>query len=219
MKYSVITADPPWKFGDKLTMADIKRGAASHYATLSTKELMQLSVEPILADSAVLALWCPSSMLEDGFAVGRSWGFDKYVGTWTWVKRNLLNPKLAQVVKGRLDGLLPPEVLQDLLASGSVAFGMGHVFRGATEHALIFRRGKKLEVQSHRRNVYIGPPLPHSVKPEALQDDLDAMYPEGHRLELFARRFRDSEIQWDCSGLECDGLDVREALVKAAEYR
>jgi len=193
-------------------MASVKRGAASNYQTMPTKDLMQLDVKSIVADQAVLALWCPSSMLEDGFAVGRAWGFDKYVGTWTWVKRNPLDPKLAAVLRA---SNLPPDAIEDLCASGKLAFGMGHVFRGATEHALIFRRGKKLKVVEHRRNVYIGPPLPHSTKPTKLQDDLDAMYPEGERLELFARRWRETEPIWSCTGLELDGLDVREAIEKA----
>ena len=197
-------------------MSEVKRGAASHYATLSTKELMDLDVKSVLADQAVLALWCPSSMLEDGFAVGRAWGFDKYVGTWTWVKRNPLAPKLAMALRALLN--FPPGIIDDLCASGKFAFGMGHVFRGATEHALIFRCGKKIEVVQHRRNCYVGPGLPHSSKPEALQDDLDAMYPVGERLELFARRQREGAPEWSCTGLELDGFDVRDALAWAKEH-
>lgn len=217
MKFSLLVADCPYKFGDSLTMSEVKRGAASHYVTMSTQELIDLDVKSILADQAILALWCPSSMLEDGFAIGRAWGFDKYVGTWTWVKRNKLSDKLAAIVQARLHDF-PPDVLEALLGAGKFAFGMGHVFRGATEHALIFRRGKKIEVAQHRRNCYVGPSLPnHSEKPEALQNDLDAMYPEGERLELFARRQREGTPEWRCTGLECDGYDVREILAWVKE--
>jgi len=217
VKFSLLVADCPYKFGDSLTMSEVKRGAASHYVTMSTQELIDLDVKSILADQAILALWCPSSMLEDGFAIGRAWGFDKYVGTWTWVKRNRLSDKLAAIVQARLHDF-PPDVLEALLGAGKFAFGMGHVFRGATEHALIFRRGKKIEVAQHRRNCYVGPSLPHSSKPEALQDDLDAMYPWGERIELFARRWRAGEPAWNCSGLELDGLDVHEAIEKAKAW-
>ena len=34
-RYQVVVADPPWHFKDKLTMSGVKRGAASHYETLS----------------------------------------------------------------------------------------------------------------------------------------------------------------------------------------
>lgn len=182
MKFSLIVADNPWMFSDHLIMSSTKRGAASHYPTIAAEDLCKLEVKDIIADNAILALWCPSSMLENGLTVGRYWGFDKFSTIWTWVKRN---------------------------PSGLLAFGMGHTFRGSTEHALIFRRGKKIMPKEHRRNVYIGPPLNYSQKPEALQDDLDVMYPEGERLELFARRWRDG---WDTTGLELDGRDVREAL-------
>ena len=188
MKFTVVVADPPWQFGDSLTMSATKRGAASHYQTMPTKDLLALDVKSIVTDDAVLALWCPSSMLEDGLAIGRAWGFNKFSTIWTWVKQN---------------------------PSGLLAFGMGHTFRGATEHALIFRRGKKIPPKEHHRNVYIGPPLKHSEKPPALQSDLDAMYPDGERLELFARR---EYPGWQCSGLELDGFDVRDLITWVKEH-
>ena len=66
MKANVVIADPAWSFSDALTMSDIKRGASSNYPVLSNKAIKELDVESIVADDAVLALWVPSSLLQDG---------------------------------------------------------------------------------------------------------------------------------------------------------
>lgn len=185
-RFRVIVADPPWRFGDRLTMSKTKRGADANYATMSLVELLALGplVSEVAAQDAILALWTPSSMMLDGCVIGKAWGFGAQPKTvYTWVKQS-------------------PE-------TGRLAFGMGHTFRGCTEHALIFKRGKIRPEVRNRRNVCIHPGLPHSQKPEALQDDLDAMFPDGDRLEVFARRQRPG---WVCTGLECDGMDVRDAL-------
>lgn len=185
-RFRVIVADPPWRFGDRLTMSATKRGADANYATMSLGELVACGdlVSAVAAPDAILALWVPSSMMLDGCVIGEAWGFGAQPKTvYTWVKQN-------------------PE-------TGRLAFGMGHTFRGCTEHAFIFRRGKIRSVVRDRRNALLHRKLPHSSKPENLQDDLDAMFPDGARLELFARR---SRAGWVCTGLECDGMDVRNAL-------
>lgn len=180
--YRVIVADPPWKFGDRLTMSKTKRGAASQYETLSTIGIAALPVERIASAESVLALWCPSSMLTDGLHVMAAWGF-KQKGIFTWVKTS---------------------------ASG-LAFGMGHTFRAATEHALIGTRGSPKIRNRSQRSVALDLALPHSAKPETLQDRLELMV-DGPWLELFARRDRQ---RWTCTGLECPstrGVDIRDWL-------
>jgi N6-adenosine-specific RNA methylase IME4 len=81
--------------------------------------------------------------------------------------------------------------------------GMGHHFRGCTEHALIGVRGRPKPDSRSQLNAHCSPALRHSAKPEELQDKLEAMY-AGPRLELFARRARDG---WDCVGNEAPGYE------------
>ena len=56
------------------------------------------------------------------------------------------------------------------------------------------------------------PGLPHSQKPEDLQDSLELMFPERNKLEIFARRHRPG---WNCIGNEAPmtlGEDIRDSI-------
>ncbi len=72
MKYHVIVADPPWKFGDRLPGKS--RGAAKNYDVMTTREICRIALPPI-ADDAYLFLWRVSSMVEEAYQVVRMWGF------------------------------------------------------------------------------------------------------------------------------------------------
>ena len=61
-------------------------------------------------------------------------------------------------------------------------------------------------------SVSFGENLKHSAKPEHLQDSLEIMFPQGKKLELFARRVRPD---WTCLGNEvCNGEDITVSLAK-----
>jgi N6-adenosine-specific RNA methylase IME4 len=185
-KFKVIVADPPWSFNDKLTMNSVKRGAESNYRTMTLEDIVTLPVISWAQEDAILALWIPSALIYDGLRVMQSWGFEmKQI--YTWVK-TCKNP--------------------DIYNQG-LAFGMGHHFRGCTEHALIGTRGKIKPLSRSQRNCDLDQALRHSKKPESLQDKLEKMY-NGPYLELFARRDRPN---WTCIGNECPstmGLDIRD---------
>ncbi len=182
-KFRAVVADPPWAFNDKLTMSGVKRGAEANYRTLTIDDIAALPVASWCATDALLALWVPSSLLVDGLRVMQAWGFEQKQ-IYTWAKSS----------------------------STGLAFGMGRYFRGCTEHALIGTRGKvaKLVTSKSERNAELSPGLPHSKKPEALQERLERMLPGGPYLELFARRQRPG---WVCVGNEAPdthGIDVRD---------
>ncbi len=173
--YGVICADPPWSFGDKLRMSDVKRGADAHYTTMSVADIATLPVNEWAAKDAVLALWFPGSFFEEICAVARSWGFKpKQIVTW---------------LKG--------ENTSD--AGLRLAFGMGRQFRSCTEFVLIATKGSPQPDAKNQRNFILHKAMPHSQKPEKLQDMLDVMYPKATKLEMFARRARKG---WKCVGLE-----------------
>lgn len=181
-RFRVVVADPPWSFNDKLSMSEVKRGAEANYTTLTTDDIAALPVASWCQSDALLALWVPSSLLVDGLATMRAWGFEQKQ-IYTWVKSS----------------------------STGLAFGMGRYFRGCTEHALIGTRGKvsKRVTSKSERNAELSPALLHSKKPAALQERLERMLPGGPYLELFARRSRPG---WVCFGNEApgfEGMDVR----------
>ena len=65
-KFQVIVSDPPYQFSDGLTMSDVPRGSQSNYDVLDMEAIKSLDVESIATKDALLALWVPSSMLQDG---------------------------------------------------------------------------------------------------------------------------------------------------------
>lgn len=72
MSFRVITADPPWAFGDRLPGAS--RGAVKNYPVMSVDDICRFPLPP-LADDALLFLWRVSSQVEEAYRVVRAWGF------------------------------------------------------------------------------------------------------------------------------------------------
>jgi len=220
-KFSLLAADPPWVFADSLTMSDVARGAAANYPTLTVDQLCLLPVAEVVADQALLALWCPSTLLEDGLRVMKAWGFD-YKQTWIWVKTsshdNLLAQALADMklkttaIKAVIRGLAGLHIIHP--NGRGLAFGMGHLGRNCHEVVLIGTRGRvgSLVDSRRERTVFLAPNLRHSRKPNELQRRLERLIPQGERLELFARR---SLANWTTVGDQCPdtlGVDIRDWL-------
>ncbi len=208
MKARVIVADPPWAFGDGLTMSDVKRGADSVYqGVLNVDALCALPVQSVADDNCVLALWFVSSQPEEGLRVMKAWGFDQKQ-IWTWAK-------LTSTTKPPPLGHLPRNTKY---GDAKMHFGMGRLARNCTENLYIGTRGKVYGAlrDKAQRNLFFAPATKHSTKPEALQDILDLMFPDPgmERLELFGRRNREG---WTVIGNEAPdtlGEDVRVTLAR-----
>ena len=72
-RYRGIYADVPWRAWP----TQGKSGAPDrYYASLELEEIEALRVGEVATDDATLFLWVPQSMLEEGFAVMRAWGFE-----------------------------------------------------------------------------------------------------------------------------------------------
>jgi len=223
MKTNLIVADCPWSFSDKLEMSDVKRGAEANYSTLSIEDLKNLDVKSITEDDALLVLWCPSSLLKEGLEVMQSWGF-RQTQTHVWVKIKISPFKflLKEFIKSfKKDNLNILNIIKDGINSFNLnnilAFGMGRVFRGCHEIAILGVKGKiyKHIKNKSQRSVHFYPVTKHSEKPELLQDMLEKMFPDfkGKMVELFARREREG---WVCVGNEIKGEhfpeDIRDSI-------
>ena len=239
-KYNIVVADCPWNFSDPLTMSSTKRGADSQYSTLSIQDIKELPVQKIVADDALLVLWVPSSLLQEGLDVMSAWGFaQKQTHVWVKTKNSPLIdiykkiPKINKIFKNltklkildketvNASAELTSSVIKDLLQGNSsynissiLSFGMGRLFRQTHELCLIGTRGKiynKLKNKS-QRSIHFGPVTKHSAKPEDLQDMLDIMFPDSNKIELFARRDRSG---WKCLGNQSPvslDIDIRDSL-------
>jgi N6-adenosine-specific RNA methylase IME4 len=190
-KFGLIVADPPWSFNDKLKYDkrdNTIRGADMMYPTLNVPAIADLPIGELAAENSLLALWVPSSHLTNGLRVMEAWGFT-YKQLWVWAKTQKND-------------------------RSKLAFGMGRLARNCHEPCLIGVKGKYTKELANRsqRNVFLQPSLPHSSKPEDLQNALDIMFPERNGIELFARRARPG---WTCVGNEAPatmGEDIRDSL-------
>lgn len=205
--YRVVVADPAWAFGDSLRMSEVKRGAASQYATMSTDDIAALPVGQIVEEDAVCLLWYPDSLAADALKVLAAWSF-RQTQQWTWVKTGKYQPPID--VRN-----VPDDV--DL---GQL--GMGRLARNNAEHLFVGVRGSPYQHLKAKnvRSVFFAPwPERHSGKPEKIQDAIDRMLPTGHRVELFARRHRPGWTTWGLEAPATLGLDIRDVLAGALLQR
>jgi len=227
-KFNVIVADCPWSFSDKLQQSDVPRGAAANYSTMSISDIKQLPVKDITdPNGAILALWVPSSLLQEGLDTMKTWGFS-HRQTYVWVKTKKEPYKKTisaafSVAKAAMETFSDKsrrkaalqKILDELKINNILSFGMGRLFRQTHEICLIGISNNKIYKQlsnKSQRSVSFGENLKHSAKPEHLQDSLEIMFPKAQKLELFARRHRSG---WICLGNEvCNGEDIRVSLSK-----
>lgn len=175
-KYSVILADPPWQFK---TYSDKGKGRSAdrHYSTMTLSDICALPVVDFLEDNAALFLWCIWPSIFDAKQVGESWGFTYRALAWEWIK---------------------------LTQAGEVRMGMGYYTRSNCEPCLLFVKGSMPVVDKSIKNILVAYYTQHSQKPSEQYDLIQRLYPEGNRLELFARH---KQPGWDVWGNEI-GPDI-----------
>lgn len=227
-RYQVIVADPPYKFSDRLQMSDTKRGAAANYTTMTIAEIKALSIKDIAdPEGCVMALWVPSSLLVNGIEIMQTWGFT-VKSTYVWVKNKkepfkdlLKNIHQSLVDEEELTKRTIKNVLNQIgdaakdQMNNMMSFGMGHLLRQSHEIALIGINNNgiysKLQNRS-QRSVCFATNLKHSMKPDALHQSLEIMFPDTKKIELFSRRPR---IGWTTLGNQCEGTmgeDINKSL-------
>lgn len=223
--FQVIVADPPWSFSDKLTMAEVARGAEANYSVMTMRDIKDLPISQYAdPNGSVLALWVPSSLLQDGLDTMKAWGYThKQTYVWVKTKKDPFKSTVSEVAKAAKDGLKQGKTIKSIVSSALsqfdlndlFSFGMGRLFRQTHEIALIGTNNNgiyKLLKNKSQRSVSNAPNLKHSAKPDDIQKSLELMFPDTTKLELFARRKLDG---WTCLGNEvCDGEDIRDSLAK-----
>lgn len=222
--FKVIVSDPPWPFKDTLKMSEVPRGAEANYNVMSMQDIKDLPMKKFAdPDGCVLALWVPSSLLQDGLDTMKAWGFE-HKQTYIWVKirkyENLKKIffKTASSILDDLKNKVPKKKIIEgfsMNLNAALAFGMGRLFRQTHEIALIGISNKKIYKSlknKSQRSVSLQPNLRHSAKPDDLQKSLEEMFPNGDKLEMFARRHLPG---WTCIGNEiCNGEDITVSLAK-----
>lgn len=87
-QFDIVVADPPWRSDFGRTDS---RSAERHYVTMPTWEIAtyrSMYYGLVLADDALLFLWCPTQMLEHGLQVMNAWNF-RYRTGMVWCKPSI----------------------------------------------------------------------------------------------------------------------------------
>lgn len=167
-RYSVVLADPPWDYGMPNDRAPSRVIPQEQYPTMTTDAICELGVEVMAADDAMLYLWCPASLLPDGLRVMQAWGFD-YLTNWIWHK-----------TEGKLN------------CGGGTA--MVH-----HELLLVGKRGQGLTIADkklRKPSVLTGAVSKHSAKPTVFHEQIETLYPNVSKVELFSRATRPGWTAW-----------------------
>lgn len=158
--FNLIYADPPWDYDRGEQPATHVTDPSRYYATMGLDDIKALPIARIAAKDAVIWLWAPSCYLARAIEVMAAWGFE-YVTSAVWVKGH-----------------------------GSPTPG---AIRPVHETLLMGRRGKglitdgapMLSAHEDRRRCYT-----HSQKPAHFAQELERLYPDAGKLELFSRQTR-----------------------------
>lgn len=180
--YDVILADPPWSY----TGAQDKWGAAAKfYKTMTDQELLSFErVQELLSPRGVLFMWATCPRLDFALKVLEAWGLTYRGVAFVWVKtRADGTPIRAQGVR--------PSVVKPLTELVLVAS------RVRVGRPMPLGPGAESVVQT-----VFAPREEHSKKPLEVHKRIEALYPQGTKLELFAR---DRQPGWDAWGDEVDG--------------
>lgn len=178
--YSVIYADPPWKF-EAWSHRGEDRGAVQHYGCMSLDDICALPVADWAAKDAALFIWVVQPMLREAVRVIDSWGFTLKTVAYCWVK-----------IKGEQDRLF--------YAGEDVRMGLGYHTRAGMEQCWLATRGDGYERLSQgEAQVMFAPLREHSRKPDEIADSIVRLVGDVPRLEMFARTVRPG---WSAFGNE-----------------
>ena len=165
-QYRTLVADPPWRYNAPA----YGYGADANYPTMTVPELLSMPVGLWATEKAHLYLWTTNSFLVEAHQIAKAWGFDPKT-VLTWIKRH------------------EPNDPEHLTVYDDKWLGMGHYFRGVTEHVVFATRGNLDTRSKSEPNFFFAPRGQHSEKPDAFYD-LVSRNSYGPFLDVFARKQR-----------------------------
>ena len=183
-KYSIILADPPWKFRVWCFGTGKGRLPDDHYPTMTIEELCSLPIKDIASKDCILFLWTtfPKIADQEVFKVIEAWGFTCKSAAFVWVKQN---------------------------KNSSDWMGLVYWTRGNPEVCLLATKGHPHRLSKSVRQLIFSQRREHSRKPDEVRERIVQLMGDLPRIELFARQKVEG---WDSVGFDIDGLDIRQSL-------
>ncbi len=175
-KYQIIYADPPWSFtrGVSQDSGRKDRIIVDQYRTMNKKDIENINVSNITENDAVLFLWVTDSHLIDGIELIRKWGFEYRTIAFIWKK---------------------------ITKNGKTCANVGAWTMKNCEICLLGIKGNMLQ---HKKvnNIFQfveAERTSHSKKPEQVRYNIETLFGNLSRIELFARQ---QTPGWDVWGDE-----------------
>jgi N6-adenosine-specific RNA methylase IME4 len=187
MKFSIIYADPPWPYNNRISHKKTRfgRGVDGHYPKMTMADIRALPIGDLAARDCALYMWVTYPNLEEQLPLFRHWGFRYCTLGFSWTKLNARN--------------------------GEDCFGTGYYAKANEEVCLFGMRGQLKPITNNVSSAVRAPRQEHSHKPDRIRDLLVDLYGDVPRVELFARQ---SAPGWVAVGNGIDGQDIRESLAQ-----
>lgn len=199
MKYKLGLIDPPWEYNDKKNNDPAMGGIT--YPVLTTEQLAAIPLSNAFEKNANLLVWATMPKLIEGTVekVIRAWGFKPITAIFVWVK---LNRKASIQVLST----------EDLVFISDFYSGLGHHTNSNIELIVLAKKGKGIpRIAKNVKQLIFAPLSAHSEKPQEQYDRISRLYGNDiTRVELFARKQNPPPTEWDATGLDFDGVDIRD---------
>jgi len=176
-KYQIIYADPPWSFSSKELQ---KYGGVrftsmdKHYPTQKKSWIKSLPVEKIATCDCALFMWTTDAHLKEAIETIEAWGFKYITVAFVWEKKT---------------------------KTGKTVANLGAWTMKNYELCLLGTRGAMLK-HKKANNIYQkveAERTSHSKKPEKVRKNIELLFGNLPRIELFARQKTEG---WDVWGNE-----------------
>lgn len=179
-QYQVIYADPPWHYNNRKTGGErndktkFGGGAMKHYPLMPDADLLAMRpfIDSLADKNCALFMWATMPRLDFAIELLKGWGFRYATNAFTWVKHK---KKLSV-----------SEVLGDQMLDHNWVYGPGYYTASNVEVVLLGIKGSMPPVRKMTPSIITTERFEHSRKP-ILHCEIDHMYPEAKKIELFAR--------------------------------
>ena len=101
-KYSIIYADPPWSYNDK--MSGHSFSLDHEYQTVNNNYIYNLPINKISDKNCVLFLWATSPLLVEALETIKNWGFKYKTIGFCWIKKSKTGKQIHNLGRYTMGG-------------------------------------------------------------------------------------------------------------------